>query len=144
MNDAAQAHPTAGQVLIALLATCARLGWLTLALTLHAGWLLGTATPGPLRGTMSVVLVLGLGAQYLAARLALDARLFRALYRPEADAAIFDQALAELFGRPLPESGVRPLAERWHGTRRLIRRFMVLCAVQAALWSIGLLLHAWM
>ncbi|GAA5787175.1 hypothetical protein [Chitiniphilus shinanonensis] len=143
LNDAQRAHATAGGTLIALLDCCARLGWLSLAFTLHAGWLLGGGVPLPLWLTMTAVVTLGLGVQYLALRLALDARLFRVLYRDGADAAAFDQALAELFGRPAPEQGARPLADRWRGTRRLVLVFVLLCGAQATIWVITLISRAW-
>lgn len=141
LNDADLAHPTAGGTLIALLEGCSRLGWLALAILLHAALLLVLAN-GWLQGAMACVLLLGLAVQYFVARLALDAALFRTLYRPEADARVFDAAMARLFGGPEP-AAVRSLASRWQGTQRLIRQFAVALALQLTLWLAALLAAIW-
>ncbi|MBM3114421.1 hypothetical protein [Jeongeupia naejangsanensis] len=141
LNDLDLAHPCAGGTLIALLDSCSRLGWLALAVMLHAGLLLVPAT-GWLTGMMVCVLLLGLVVQYLAARLALDAALFRTLYRPDSDARVFDQAMATLLGGIAPETP-RTLDSRWRGTQRLIRRFAIGFALQLTLWLATLLATIW-
>ncbi|HSC81628.1 MAG TPA: hypothetical protein VLC08_14820 [Chitinolyticbacter sp.] len=141
LNDLDLTHPSAGGTLIALLDSCGRLGWLALAVMLHAALVLMLAAPW-LQGVMACVLLLGLIVQYLAARLAFDAALFRTLYRPEADARVFDQAMATLFGGAAPEVP-RTLASRWQGTQRLIRHFALGFALQLALWLAALVGGIW-
>lgn len=142
LNEADLDTATAGRTLIAVLDTCARLGWVALALMLQAAVCVCLTTSWA-RMAMAVVIVPGLATQYLAARLALDASLFRALYHVDAMPALFDRALGQLLGHNAAAPGSRSMASRWHGTQRLLRWFGMCLAIELIVWLLALALQ-WM
>ncbi|WP_051710849.1 hypothetical protein [Andreprevotia chitinilytica] len=137
MSDEQLVHPSAGGVLIAVLATCSRLAWLSFGVLMLAGLAVLFAPTSKFSRELSLVVVLlGLIAQYYAARLYFDRQLFVALYAENADSVAFDHALEALTGKPaLP---ARTLASRWHGVRRLIRYFLIVLTLQLAAFVIAL------
>jgi hypothetical protein len=100
--------------------------WLALLLT--AAGVLALLRETAVSWWLAVVL-LGLGERYVAARLAIDARLFEQLARCGPDLLRLDCALATL-GMVPAAAGGRPLAARLQGALGWARRHSVLCLVQ--------------
>lgn len=92
----------------------------------------------PMRPETPLLLLLILLVHYLCWRLWLDERLFRLLPAGHDDLAAFDAALRALWGGA--EGAVRPLAHRWAGARRLLRRAL---AATLGLWAVWLLVLLW-
>lgn len=105
-----------------------------------AGLLAPFWTPVP---PASVVLLLlaaasGLGSAYAAARVALDAALFRYLSLAAQGPELLDTALLDLRMLPAEKAG-RPLTARIAGARRLLRvQFLLLAAQALTLAAAGL------
>ena len=111
---------------------------LLVAATLLAAWQ-GRAAGGASFGAVAAVALAALlaacGERVLAVRIAFDARLFAWLAaQPEGGAATgaMDAALVGWGLMPAGKAG-RPLAERLHGARRLLRLHGAVVAVQAVL-----------
>lgn len=138
-NELQQA--TAGNTLIALLQACHHVGWLSLALLLHAALMLYVGTGWEL-SLFSLSLLAGLASQYFCIRLTLDADLFRELYRPGAEPQLLDRSLTELLTGHAKALPPRSLASRWLGTQRLIRGFGAVLTMQLLLWLAALLIGA--
>ena len=108
-----------------------------------SGLLLGALVLGPVVGSgpavwvFSSAVLLGLLEKYLAWRVALDAEFFALLLEQPGREAAFDAALAEFMGRPAAAQ-TRPLASRWQGARRLVRRQAAVLAAQALVVGLGL------
>lgn len=86
------------------------------------GWLLLPALPPVVA---AVILSVALGQLWLNWRLQLDAGLFGALEAGQLDLDGVDQTLLQLFGR---QAQPRSLDDRIDGTRRLVRRFLLVTA----------------
>lgn len=78
---------------------------------------------------LGMALVFALAEKFYAWRVALDARLFTVLLRQPGQARQFDDALANMLGRPAPVA-CRSLYSRWQGARRLLRWQAICLGVQ--------------
>ena len=92
---------------------------------------------GPAAGFFGGAGLRGLLEKYLAWRVALDAEFFALLLAQPGREAAFDAALAEFRGRPAV-AAARPMASRWQGARRLVRRQAAVLMAQALAVGLGL------
>jgi len=126
--------------LAALLAGHGALGlWgLLLSALALATLCLGTASGLAALGFAATAL-LGLPERYLALRLRLDERLFGDLVAGRIpNLPALDQALGQLGLRKAAAAAVRPLADRLHGARRLMRRHASIVASQSLLTVVAI------
>ncbi|MFT4266971.1 MAG: hypothetical protein QM586_07095 [Xenophilus sp.] len=99
---------------------------------------LATLCLGPATGSSALLLaaaaLLGLPERYLVFRLRLDQRLFDALATGRIpDLQTLDRSLAQTGLRAASANEPRPLDNRLHGTRRLLRRHAGIVALQSLL-----------
>ncbi|EIP99528.1 hypothetical protein OpiT1DRAFT_04049 [Opitutaceae bacterium TAV1] len=127
-------HPLTAGVCAAALKTCAWLGIVSLVLFVAATFIALLVHAGPV---WLASIFTGCAAQYFHARLTFDRHLFTVLARADADPAIFDTALGHLLGARTRRPG-RTLADRWRGTRRLVRAFLASLALQTVLLLVAL------
>ncbi len=128
--ERAQARVTAR-----LLGAAQRIDWLSTALTAVAA--LAMMIPASPRALAILIVVLGILQKVVAARIALDSRLFEDLASEELTTADLDNALVAL-GLRSPRTNDRALTDRCRGARRLVTLSLALTAAQALAVILGL------